>query len=104
MSCVLAHRRESLKNMHEVQKYTQNKQLSADALWKKQWSFTKPKTFSVMKHEAHENIRSQMYTWPGSNWRPSACEADVIATRPQVLLLETPTLQYCLSHLECLLA
>ena len=29
------------------------------------------------------------YTWPGSNWRPSACEADVIATRPQVLLLHT---------------
>ena len=27
----------------------------------------------------------QKYTWPGSNWRPSACEADVIATRPQVL-------------------
>ena len=26
-----------------------------------------------------------LYTWPGSNWRPSACEADVIATRPQVL-------------------
>ena len=25
------------------------------------------------------------YTWPGSNWRPSASEADVIATRPQVL-------------------
>ena len=25
------------------------------------------------------------YTWPGSNWRPSACGADVIATRPQVL-------------------
>ena len=25
-----------------------------------------------------------IYTWPGSNWRPSACEADVIATRPQV--------------------
>ena len=25
------------------------------------------------------------YTWPGSNWRPSACKADVIATRPQVL-------------------
>lgn len=24
------------------------------------------------------------YTQPGSNWRPSACEADVIATRPQV--------------------
>ena len=28
--------------------------------------------------------RVQEYTWPGSNWRPSACEADVIATRPQV--------------------
>ena len=27
---------------------------------------------------------SSQYTWPGSNWRPSACEADVIATRPQV--------------------
>ena len=26
----------------------------------------------------------QQYTWPGSNWRPSACWADVIATRPQV--------------------
>ena len=26
------------------------------------------------------------YTWPGSNWRPSACWADVIATRPQVLI------------------
>ena len=25
------------------------------------------------------------YTWPGLNWRPSACEADVIATRPQLL-------------------
>ena len=24
------------------------------------------------------------YAWPGSNWRPSACWADVIATRPQV--------------------
>ena len=24
------------------------------------------------------------YTRPGSNWRPSACEADVIATRPLV--------------------
>lgn len=28
--------------------------------------------------------RAYPYTWPGSNWRPSACEADVIATRPQV--------------------
>ena len=26
------------------------------------------------------------YIWPGSNWRPSACEADVIATRPQMQL------------------
>ena len=26
------------------------------------------------------------YTRPGSNWRPSACEADVIATRPLVPL------------------
>ena len=26
------------------------------------------------------------YTRPGSNWRPSACEADVIATRPRVLV------------------
>ena len=30
-----------------------------------------------------ENLTS--YTWPGSSWRPSACWADVIATRPQVL-------------------
>ena len=30
--------------------------------------------------------QEKSYTWPGSNWRPSACEADVIATRPQVLL------------------
>ena len=30
--------------------------------------------------------RPNIYTWPGSNWRPSACEADVIATRPQVPL------------------
>ena len=28
------------------------------------------------------------YTWPGSSWRPSACEADIIATRPQVLLVQ----------------
>ena len=31
--------------------------------------------------------RHQKYTWPGSSWRPSACEADVIATRPQAPLL-----------------
>ena len=28
--------------------------------------------------------QKRYYTWPGSSWRPSACEADVIATRPQV--------------------
>ena len=27
---------------------------------------------------------------PESNWRPSECEADVIATRPQVLLASSP--------------
>ena len=32
------------------------------------------------------NHSTTNYTWPGSNWRPSACWADVIATRPQVLL------------------
>ena len=31
------------------------------------------------------------YTWPGSSWRPSACGADVIATRPQVLMIEVPS-------------
>ena len=33
------------------------------------------------------NVEAQAisrYTCPGSNWRPSACEADVIATRPQM--------------------
>ena len=33
-------------------------------------------------------MRACKYTWPGSNWRPSACEADVIATRPQVHVAE----------------
>ena len=37
-------------------------------------------------HPQHEQLQNDHYTWPGSNWRPSACEADVIATRPQVLL------------------
>ena len=31
-----------------------------------------------------ENLTS--YTWPGSSWRPSACGAGAIATRPQVLV------------------
>ena len=38
---------------------------------------------AVLAAASHNN---QTYTWPGSNWRPSACEADVIATRPQVLV------------------
>ena len=29
----------------------------------------------------------EIYTWPGSSWRPSAREADVIAARPQVHLV-----------------
>ena len=41
-------------------------------------------------HVLRSKISCKKYTWPGSNWRPSACEADVIATRPQVqVLLET---------------
>ena len=39
-----------------------------------------------LKRWGHEDVWKESYTWPGSNWRPSACEADVIATRPQVLL------------------
>ena len=27
------------------------------------------------------------YSWPGSNSRPSACEAVIIATRPQLLMI-----------------
>ena len=37
---------------------------------------------------AAQRGRNEMYTWPGSNWRPSACGADVIATRPQVLRVD----------------
>ena len=40
--------------------------------------------FNIGNYPAIKTIQSQNYTWPGSNWRPSACEADVIATRPQV--------------------
>ena len=35
-------------------------------------------------HSVFNRWVKSLYTWPGSNWRPSACEADVIATRPQV--------------------
>ena len=31
------------------------------------------------------SLSARGYTWPGSSWQPSACGADVIATRPQVL-------------------
>ena len=37
------------------------------------------------QHYDIERPGAVKYTRPGSNWRPSACEADVIATRPQVL-------------------
>ena len=44
------------------------------------------------QHIAHHfwahNQKMEKYTQPGSNWRPSACSADVIATRPWVLALE----------------
>ena len=50
------------------------------------------------QHAVHAQVscdgcgkRRTVYTWPGSNWRPSACEADVIATRPQVLVVTGPT-------------
>ena len=33
-------------------------------------------------HAPH--LMTRQYTLPGSSWRPSACEADVIATRPRV--------------------
>ncbi len=37
---------------------------------------------------AQRIVVATKYTWPGSNWRPSACGADVIATRPQVLRVD----------------
>ena len=32
-----------------------------------------------------DSAKHQKYTWPGSNWRPSACEVDVIAAKPHML-------------------
>ena len=29
-------------------------------------------------------LAQRLYSWSGLNWRPSACEADAIATRPQL--------------------
>ena len=43
--------------------------------------FQKPTKILTISFQNHFK-----YTWPGSNWRPSACGADVIATRPQVLV------------------
>ena len=63
----------NLKTMLEVQQYNEEKQLSADVPWKKQCSFTKPDTFSVVKNETKENTRSRMYTWPGSTGRSLTC-------------------------------
>ena len=45
-----------------------------------------PAIASTCVGAVHARHMVKAYTWPGSNWRPSACEADVIATRPQVLL------------------
>ena len=36
----------------------------------------------------------EKYTRPGSNWRPSACEADVIATRPLVPMIAASGLYF----------
>ena len=35
------------------------------------------------------NSTTMHYIQPGSNWRPSACGADVIATRPWMLILKS---------------
>ena len=39
------------------------------------------------QHYDIERSGAVKYTRPGSNWRPSACEADVIATRPLVQVI-----------------
>jgi hypothetical protein len=36
-------------------------------------------------HIRLRRVSEAKYTWPGSSWRPSARDAGVIATRPQVL-------------------
>ena len=50
-----------------------------------------PCPMTPVTHKKHNLKEVSMYTWPGSNWRPSACWADVIATRPQVLLAQAAT-------------
>jgi hypothetical protein len=44
-----------------------------------------PSTIQLIRGVCISSRSKKYYTWPGSNWRPSACEADVRATRPQVL-------------------
>ena len=55
------------------------------------WSYSASNLRSVVgcwrRQPANDHAPPPCYTWPGSSWRPSACWADVIATRPQVLLL-----------------
>ena len=40
--------------------------------------------FAVKQVPNTELLLRTKYTWPGSNWRPSACWDDIITTRPQV--------------------
>ena len=51
-------------------------------------SFEIGKKWSALPKSFQDNYLAQRiackYIWPGSNWRPSACEADIIATRPQM--------------------
>ena len=48
----------------------------------------RPRPFALCPKVSPIRCRGCKYTWPGSNWRPSACEADVIVTRPQVQVTE----------------
>ena len=49
---------------------------------------------AVAKQKPQQAKPGAQYIWPGSNWRPSACEADVIATRPQMLCLCTVRIDF----------
>ena len=44
---------------------------------------TSPRDACRLAHQALD-FTQRLYSWPGLNWRPSACEADIIATRPQL--------------------
>ncbi len=39
---------------------------------------------SLLQTPTHQRPKQEKYTRPGSNWRPSACEADIIAATPLV--------------------